>query len=264
MGMRKSRKLFGIMVLTALLSALLTAGAFAASPKLNKTKITLYVGETATLKLKGTAKKVKWSSSKKTVAAVTKKGKVTAKKAGTASISAKISGKKYVCKVTVKKPSSSYLAKTAALKDYRNILTDNNAYVRFTVKNIFGDSTPELLAYSKTEGGYLHLWSYDTAKQKTILITTGKKELYVNQRKKTIITHEHYNGDFYSVCNYKGEELVTYSRYKGGRCYRNEEIILAAKKFRNEVNGYLKSAVKYTPKKAVWKNTKENRKKYLS
>lgn len=75
--------------------------ASAASPKLNKTKKTLSVGDTYTLKVKYTTKKVKWSSSKKSVASV-KKGVVTAKKAGTCVITAKVSGKKYKCKITVK------------------------------------------------------------------------------------------------------------------------------------------------------------------
>lgn len=70
--------------------------------KLNKTKKTLNVGETFTLKLSGTSKTVTWKSSKKSVATVSSKGKVTAKKAGTATITATCSGKTYKCKITVK------------------------------------------------------------------------------------------------------------------------------------------------------------------
>lgn len=76
--------------------------------KLNKTSLTLYVGETATLKLTGTDKTVKWFSSKKTVAAVSSKGKVTAKKAGTAVITATVNNKSYKCKVTVKDYTTVY------------------------------------------------------------------------------------------------------------------------------------------------------------
>ena len=80
--------------------------------KLNKTKISLQRGKTYTLKVKGTKKKVKWSSNKKTIATVTRKGKVTAKKQGTAVITAKIGKKKYKCKVkvwqkTTKKPTKT-------------------------------------------------------------------------------------------------------------------------------------------------------------
>lgn len=73
--------------------------------KLNKTSITLRYTKHTTLKLKGTSNKVKWSSSKKTVAKVTSKGKVTATGHGTATIKAKVKvGKKsktFKCKVTV-------------------------------------------------------------------------------------------------------------------------------------------------------------------
>ena len=70
--------------------------------KLNKTKATVEVGKSVTLKVKGTKAKVKWLTSNKKVAVV-KKGKVTGKKAGKAVITAKVGKKAYKCKVTVKK-----------------------------------------------------------------------------------------------------------------------------------------------------------------
>lgn len=73
------------------------------TPKLNKKNLTLMVGKSAKLKVKNTKKKVKWTSSKKSVASVSKKGKVKAKKAGKTTITAKVAGKKLKCKVTVKK-----------------------------------------------------------------------------------------------------------------------------------------------------------------
>ena len=79
-----------------------TAALAAKKPKLNKKKATISVGKTVKLKLKGTTKKVKWSSNKKKIATVNKKGLVKGKKAGTAKITAKCAGKKYTCKVTVK------------------------------------------------------------------------------------------------------------------------------------------------------------------
>ena len=73
-----------------------------AKVKLNKTKLSMNVGKTATLKLKNNKKKVKWSSSNKKVAKVSAKGKVKGLKKGKATITAKVGKKKYKCKVTVK------------------------------------------------------------------------------------------------------------------------------------------------------------------
>ena len=70
--------------------------------KLNKKKVTLVVGKSVRLKVKGTKKKAKWKSSSKKVATVSSKGVVKAKKKGKAKITAKVGKKKLVCRVTVK------------------------------------------------------------------------------------------------------------------------------------------------------------------
>ncbi|MBR0427544.1 MAG: Ig-like domain-containing protein [Clostridia bacterium] len=70
---------------------------------LNKTRKTLYAGDTYKLKIEGTSKKVKWSSSNKKIATVNSKGKVKAKKDGKVVITAKVSGKNYKCTIKVKK-----------------------------------------------------------------------------------------------------------------------------------------------------------------
>ena len=72
-----------------------------AAARLNKKSVTLTVGKSTTLRVKGTTEKIVWRSTKKSVASVNSKGKVTAKKLGTARICAKFSGKKLYCNVTV-------------------------------------------------------------------------------------------------------------------------------------------------------------------
>ncbi len=107
--MNKKKKVFTIClsVLLALTLIMPTNAEAATKVKLNKTKITLNVGKTANLKLKG-AKVKKWSSSNKKVATVSSKGKVKAKKEGTATIKAKAkNGKTYKCKVTVKEAETN-------------------------------------------------------------------------------------------------------------------------------------------------------------
>jgi Bacterial Ig-like domain (group 2) len=76
-------------------------------PKLSQTKLTLGKGKSETLSLEGTKQKIKWSTSNKSIATVTSKGKVTGKKIGTAKITAKVGDKKYTCTVTVKKVSAT-------------------------------------------------------------------------------------------------------------------------------------------------------------
>ena len=73
------------------------------SIKLNTNKITLEVGETATLvpTVVGKSQKVTWKSGNKKIATVSN-GVITAKKAGKVTITAKANGKTAKCIVTVK------------------------------------------------------------------------------------------------------------------------------------------------------------------
>lgn len=95
------------MIVTALAAAPVTAQA--AAPKLNKTSAEMTVGKKMTLKVQNAKKgaAIKWSSTKKTVAAVSAKGVVTAKSAGKATIKAVVSKKTLTCKVTVKEKADS-------------------------------------------------------------------------------------------------------------------------------------------------------------
>lgn len=69
---------------------------------LNRKSADITVGKTVQLKVKGTKKKIKWSSSNTYVAKVTQKGKVTGRHTGSAKITAKTGSKKLVCKIKVK------------------------------------------------------------------------------------------------------------------------------------------------------------------
>ena len=89
-----------VMVLTMSLSVQ------AAAVKMNKAKATLYPGQKVTLKVTGTSKKAKWSSSNAKVAKVSK-GKVTAVKKGKATIKAKVGKKTYYGKSTGSEPEKA-------------------------------------------------------------------------------------------------------------------------------------------------------------
>lgn len=106
--MRIKKKIFMCLFALLLFAILLPVGkVYAASPKLSKSKVTLTMGKTVKLKVRGTNKKVKWSTSKKKCATVTQKGVVKAISPGTATIKAKVGKKNLSCKVTVKTPELS-------------------------------------------------------------------------------------------------------------------------------------------------------------
>ena len=116
---------------------------------LNKKKVTLEVKSKTKLKLNGASGKVKWSSSKKKIATVTKKGVVKARKVGKAVVTAKYKNKKYKCKVTViKKKKANKTANTTTtttsttvnngpvkLSEEVVVITDKNESIQLTLLN---------------------------------------------------------------------------------------------------------------------------------
>ena len=96
-----------LLLVVSMLPLSMTNAEAANKVKLNYKKVTMNVGKTKRLKVKGTKKKVQWKSSRKSVATVSKKGVVKAKKKGTATITAQIGKKKLRCKVVVKKNSGN-------------------------------------------------------------------------------------------------------------------------------------------------------------
>ena len=103
--MRKSK--FMAILLTLVLTLSMANGLVfnvsAASPKLNKKKVTITVGKTVKLKVKKNKakKKVKWKSANKKIVKVTKKGKIKGIKPGKTVVTAKVGKKKLKCKVKV-------------------------------------------------------------------------------------------------------------------------------------------------------------------
>lgn len=71
-------------------------------PFISGTSVELVKKKTVQLRVYGTTKKVKWSSTNSSVASVSSSGKVTAKKAGTCTIKATVTGYgTFACKITV-------------------------------------------------------------------------------------------------------------------------------------------------------------------
>lgn len=184
-----------IMCAFVVISASTTQSAYAAKqPKLNKTKLTLSVGKTYSLKVQNTKAKVKWSTSKKSVATVSSKGKVTAKKKGTAIITAKfkVKGKikKLKCKVIVKaKPSvkpkpveptqpdvatNINTLKTFILNNGEKFTNDEGQSYFYRFTYVFDSNHTVLLQYSDKLG--IQLMDYNKIGAKT----TGMLVTYIN------------------------------------------------------------------------------------
>lgn len=104
--------------------------------KLNKTTATIQVGKKTTLSVKGTSKKVTWSSKNRAIASINTKGVVTGKKKGTTYISAKVAGKTLRCKIIVK-PKTSISSSTMIINDISLKLGDSIV----TLKEKFGEPT---------------------------------------------------------------------------------------------------------------------------
>lgn len=122
--MKKTRKK-GIRSLALLLALILAIGfspvtnvEAKVAPRLNYKKVTLVQGKKKKLKVRNLRRrrKVKWYSTKKSVATVDKKGIVKAKKKGKTYIVAKVGKKKYRCKVIVKKKVIKKKKKTKKTK----------------------------------------------------------------------------------------------------------------------------------------------------
>ena len=103
------------LIMSAVMVVMLCSTAVFAAKKgiaLNKTSASVTVGKSITLKPTVTGVKnytLQWSTSDKTIATITKSGKVTGVKAGSITVTVKIKNTKYKasCKVTVKKSASS-------------------------------------------------------------------------------------------------------------------------------------------------------------
>lgn len=148
--MKNMKKVFAfVLALAMILTTYQPTATYAATkaPTISAKKMTLQAGSKKTLTVKNAGKNatLKWSSSKKSVATVSKKGVVKAVKAGTANVKCKVvtkSKKHYTltCKVTVKnaavsKTVSTQKALASALKDknVKNLTIKTDKEVAFNI-----------------------------------------------------------------------------------------------------------------------------------
>jgi|GEM_PF-2854341 len=165
----------------------------AASVSLSQRKLTLAPKQKRTLRLIGTSKKAKWSSSNTKVVSVSKSsGRITAHKTGKATITAKLGKKKYKCAVTVK-------AGTSYKTLYKKFLAENEEIKYFTLLNINKKGVPELI--TTCDDGSSRHFQYD------VYTVSGSKAVYsggyiTGYQSKPIAWYDSSRKAMYTVCNF--------------------------------------------------------------
>lgn len=102
-------RMLSLLMILTMLVFLLQPSSVAAATQLNYTEKMITVDQTFNLKISSKKKNISWTSSKPSVATVSKSGKVKGKSQGTATITATIGKKTYKCKVYVASSTSSAL-----------------------------------------------------------------------------------------------------------------------------------------------------------
>ena len=158
--------------------------------RLNRTKLSMVVSQKYKLKLIGTKKNVKWTSGRKKVASVTKKGVVRAKAVGKTKITAKAGKKKYVCKVTVSanapvnptaKPKQSPApTSTPATSNIKTIATTETASNIVTAVEIIPNSDYIIINVTNTNKKPVSMYkiNYQFCNAEGTIVKTGNKSGY--------------------------------------------------------------------------------------
>ena len=198
--MKQMKKLLAFVLAFAMIITIYQpSAAYAATKKirLNAKTMTLQVGQKKTLKVKNAGKKakLKWSSNKKSIATVSKKGVVKAVKAGNAVVTCKVTTKngkttKLTCKVAVKKTakvtsltvgSQSELEKALKNKNVTKITVATQGAVTFTVPQ--GDYSKVDLVINAPNADVVN-----NGKFKSIDIQAIKPNTYRENAKGNVIT----------------------------------------------------------------------------
>ena len=198
--MKQMKKLLAFVLAFAMIITIYQPSAVYAAakkPGLSAKTMTLQVGQKKTLKVKNAGKKakLKWSSNKKSIATVSKKGVVKAVKAGNAIVTCKVTTKngkttKLTCKVAVKKTAKvtsltvgfqKELEKALKNKNVTKITVATQGAVTFTVPQ--GDYSKVELVINAPNADVVN-----NGKFKSIDIQAIKPNTYRENAKGNVIT----------------------------------------------------------------------------
>jgi hypothetical protein len=187
------KKLIALLLTLVLCLSLVAPGAaYAATIKLNKSKLELYAGNSFTMKLSGASGSIKWVSSKKTVATVSSKGKVVAIKEGKATITATYKEKKYKCDVTVNNNKTVNVIYTAYI--FEDITIEEYA-------KQYKEDNPDCIEVKVYDDEHIVVTIYEVDRAKAIKEFNANIDTYLT----SIVSDDDYEGVFTDV---KADKLL--------------------------------------------------------
>ena len=248
---------------------------------LNKTKTTIDMTNSKTLQLKASSSvskaKITWSSSNKSIATVSSKGKVMAKKNGTVIITAKAKGAVAKCKITVTKTKANNKAAKAKGEYLSYLAKSQNYNSKFAIIDVDGDKIPEMIRV--TQYGGISLERYDASYKgwDSFVGSNHRKEIiagdkiYINKSQNYVVGFM-ISGKTcqYQISNLKtGNMIKYYWKSDDGSTsrviYGGTTEKIESKKWQKEINNYLKGTICYSINGTkFYTNSATNRKKYLS
>ncbi len=177
MKVRSVKQILCMLLTAVLLMTLCPLTVSAATLKLNYSSISLTKGCYATLKTNNSSAKVTWSTSNKSIATVSSKGRVYGKSAGTCYITAKVGTATAKCKVKVVNGKLTLSQSTVNLEE------GDSTYVTVTAK---GSHSLGVVHGDKTiaKGGWVkNSWNGDKVKLKITGVSGGKTTIKVRMSK---------------------------------------------------------------------------------
>jgi hypothetical protein len=168
----------------AILTSVIPAQIASAAVKLNKSKLTLDVGDSFKLKLSESIQGIKWSTNDKAVATVSK-GTVEAVAGGSAVITATVGKKQYKCSVTVKDKKvdiiyTAYIFDSSSIEEY--------------VENYKKDN-PDIMDVKKYDDEHIIVTIWESERLLTLKEFEKRLDDYLNE----LILNEDYEGIFTDI-----------------------------------------------------------------
>lgn len=242
--MKKIRRSMLLFIMLLTFSMISVQAASSSKVIIEKTRASVVVGKSITLRAiaKGKSTKIIWSSSNRNIATVSSTGKVTGKKVGKVTITAKANGESAKCIVTVQSKKASAIATAKRL--YKKRLEDYYFIKRFTVKDLTGDGIPELIMMNSYGAIFVDTYTPNSYGKPGIISLIDGRDVFINRSKKVGIGYDYeysypqnINGIVYRDTAKSSYRIVSYKRYP------TIDVLYEYAEFTGNFTGYMRRSV---------------------